>query len=583
MLFSSQTHGLFDLSKSERLLAEYRLLHPSPLSSPVVAQRVRAEADERDRPKRQSSDPQGRYSLSVLQLPPYWPTTSPLTSPSDSPRLNPFAFGRKSMVRPRPNHTKSASEIPLASGAASPLEDLTNDRESATSALYTVSQSLARGETLKAEKRGVRKLRKAPPPRISVRTDDSTLLRPEAALPDYRSTRSGYSGTDGSEKERRMSWHSAASSSRQSRSPLTYEPEDLQTLSMPQSPSHGADMASQRRPLSIALNYKRREATSTSADSAYYADSERHRACSTRSSFGVASSPTSSVSSPSRWSRPWGFDRLKRAGSSTPASPVVGPGGDGDAHDPLSADLVRFQVLSRPSPRLSMSNDCPASAGGHVAGDARGDRTTPDDVLLLALDSPSLKHESHFPRIDSPRPGAGTQRRTLARGISYDSMHTPSGCHTPAVVSTASSGTIRAPDLTGMGGFAGGDEGEGASNRAKLPEGLSALMLSDRSADGASANDDHPGASEYSQPQRADSRKRATPPSFGGSSSSSQRSRSRSRDSMSGLSGDETPASSAVEGDDGYGLASQDEDQVDTAKSMSAFVPPEEVAVTPVA
>lgn len=551
--------GLFDLSESERLLAEYRLAHPSRGPSPAPHTAM-SSARARERPLRQSSDPQNRYSLASLQLPPYWPTSSPLASPSDSPRLNPFAFVRKPSARPRLSHrTKSATEVPSAVSAY----DLANGD---CSYAYPVQKGLARDATLKVDKRSaVRKLRKAPPPKITVRTDETSLLRPI----EFQASRSSLSVSSNSAardsigRSRRTSWTSNASSS-YLHSPITYDNDDLY-VSLTSEPL--ADLRHGRSSTSVPTDrdyVQRREATSSSAESLpYHADSERNRssprtARSTRSSFGfTSSSPTSSIPSPSRWVKPWGFDRMRRGGNSSPSSPipVAAPtAGSGTNTKEGPPNLPTFEVLSRPSRQTSpdrrsstaasQSDSRPASVRVCDAVSAAVEESRVGAGLAgsseLAAGTPEL--------LDSPRTvPQHPYRRGLTRGISFDSVVTSSGCTTPAILSTASSGTIR---RAGTAGGSGVDSDPARSQ--EISELLSATVLTpdipggDRFESGsASPNGEDEALGSSSQAH---------------STAGSWASSGSSRDSLSCCSGDETPASSAVETDDALVRGTDDDD-----------------------
>ncbi|GAA5874807.1 hypothetical protein JCM3774_003446 [Rhodotorula dairenensis] len=545
-----ETFGLFDLSESERLLAEYRLAHPSPIPSPAPQEAI-SRTRTRERPLRQSSDPQNRYSLTALQLPPYWPTSSPLASPSDSPRLNPFAFVRKSGARPRlSQRTKSATEAP----SSATVYDFPDSGDYAYA--YPAQRGLARDATLKVDKRSaVRKLRKAPPPKITVRTDETSLLRPIEPQ-DSRSSLSAESAArDSISRSRRMSWASNASSS-YPHSPITYDIEDVHvprtSASLP-----GPRKECGRSSTSVAAAEhdfaKRREATSSSAESLpYHADNERNRsspriARSTRSSFGFASasasSPTSSIPSPSRWVKPWGFDRMRRGGNSSPSSPIA-------AHPPGAmqggTDLPTFEVLSRPSRQPSperRSSLAMSRTDSRLKGPVAEERSAKGDESRARMGN--TEPLTSMPELDSPRtiPEQQPCRRALARGISFDSVVTSSGCTTPAVLSTASSGTIRRP------GTAGGVESD-VTRSKEISELLLATALTPAAVDvgdhlGPDATFPPRGAEEGEEVLGLSSRAQSAAGSSWTSSSSS-----RSRDSLSCCSGDETPASSAVETDD---------------------------------
>ncbi|GAA5993055.1 hypothetical protein JCM10908_003081 [Rhodotorula pacifica] len=547
-----ETFGLFDVSESERRLAEYRLLHPSPLPSPATSPVV-ANVRSRGGPLRQSSDPQNRYSLSALQLPPYWPTTSPLSSPSDSPRLNPFAFVRKPGARPRLSlRTKSATEVPSLRASRSP-STLGSGKDD-DSSCHPAAKGLDRDATLKADKRSsVRKLRKAPPPRISVRTDETALLRPVVSQDRRSSLTVDTALHDSHIRSRRTSCTSNASSS-YPHSPLSYEPEDLHV-------SLSSRDAAERRDATVAKSdfLNRREGTSSSVESLHYqADNERNRsspraARSTRSSFGFASSPTSSIPSPNRWVKPWGFDRIRRGGHSMPSSPTVATGSAATAVSVDKNDRQTFEVLSRPAlctdSRRSLSADVvPTNLRARVLEDALPLDSSDAQAGPSANEESNAQPEPLESLVSTKRSAACTSRTSLARGISYDSMRTPSGCTTPAVVSTASSGTIRRPDTAG---------GASAADLARSTK-LSALLLA--STLGADSGDSDGKATDCS-PHEDDVLDSSRANSAAGSSGlSSSSSHSRSRDSLSYCSGDETPASSAVETDDVFVRGSNDED-----------------------
>ena len=518
---------------------------------------------------RQSSDPQNRYSLASLQLPPYWPTSSALSSPSDASRLNPFAFVRKPSARPRlSERTKSGTDVPTSSPATRPVSayDMVNG---GVSYPYPGEKGLERDATLKADKRPTaRKLRKAPPPRITVRTDETALLRPVSSK-DTRSTLSVDSAARS--RSRRTSWTSNASSS-YPYSPVTYETDDMHP-----SPMSDAQVISRQglggKSTSSAEHesvVKRREATSSSAESLHYqADNERNRssprvARSTRSSFGFASSPTSSIPSPSKWVKPWGFDRIRRGGNSTPSSPTVG-------NSPVSGtakpDSQTFEVLSRPSRRPSLDR---TSSTGAVPADPRPS-VPPSDPQLVATTANDRHTEAGDAGAGQPGPlpyepdsirrlAERPSRNSLARGISFDSVRTPSGCTTPAMLSTASSGTIRQPDI-------GAVTGEHFVRSTKLSE----LLRASVGVQEASAGGDEerrrvePNATLPNEDDLLDSLRTH---SATGSWASSSSSHSQSRDSLSYCSGDETPASSAVENDDELVRGSNDEeDAFDVGKA----------------
>ncbi|GAA5973430.1 hypothetical protein JCM8115_001742 [Rhodotorula mucilaginosa] len=562
-----ETFGLFDLSESERLLAEYRLVHPHPLRLPDTL--AAAQARPREAPLRQSNDPQNRYSLASLQLPPYWPTSSALSSPSDASRLNPFAFVRKPSARPRlSERTKSGTDVPTSSPATRPVSayDMVNG---GVLYPYPGEKGLERDATLKADKRPpARKLRKAPPPRITVRTDETALLRPVSSK-DTGSTLSVDSASrDSNSRSRRTSWTSNASSS-YPHSPVTYETDEMHP-----SPMSDAQVTSRqalgRNSASVAEHefvVKRREATSSSAESLHYqADNERNRssprvARSTRASFGFASSPTSSIPSPSRWVKPWGFDRMRRGGNSTPSSPTVG---NSPASGPTKPDSQTFEVLSRPSRRPSLdrssstgivpADSCPPAppSNPQLGAAATSDRHAEAGDAGDGQPGP-LPDELDSMRRLAERPS----RKSLARGISFDSVRTPSGSTTPAMISTASSGTIRQLD-------AGAVVGEHPVRSAKLSELLRASVNVQDPFGDEERRRVEPGATSPIEDDVLDSsRANSTTDSWASSSSS----RSRSRDSLSYCSGDETPASSAVENDDEPVRESNDDDAFDVGKA----------------
>ncbi|BGP42178.1 hypothetical protein JCM10450v2_006268 [Rhodotorula kratochvilovae] len=548
--------GLFDHATCARLLAEYRLAHPVPLSPPPPASIPLSPASDADAAPspapRRPSEPQHRHSVAVVPLAPET-VYSPLASPSIVPRLNPFNLVRKTTLRPRPSQrAKSTSDVPLAPTASTstfPIEQPAEEKAKA--------RPLSRQETVK-ENRAPRKLRKQAPPKITLRTDDEYLLRPfaEAANADARPDLTVSLPASGSPRPapaRRLSWRSGLSSFVSSPLAGDFDDDDVVMVRGPRSPSPvSAFPANVRRESLPPLERKKRDSTMSSTDSVYLADSERTRLSprtarsANRFSMSAAPpSPTGSTSSSSVWSRALKLGAAAGKGRRSGSRPASVASLDSPVAP--SDEARSFEVLGRrPSPRptveRSVSEDVVPGSSGTLAEQAG---------MPASASSPNLSRIVEQPETPDMRASVvstGSTRR-LAHVGSLESLPPRSGVTTPAVLSTSSSFTAR--------------EGSSTPVRPSLPRSRCSSNLALTSATSFGSL-----AAEYA---RAPASAPASQPSFPSTSSLSldeswQSSYSHSQDSLF-YSGDDTPASSAsvdVE-DELTGASSAQDDEDDDA------------------
>ncbi|GAA5823804.1 hypothetical protein JCM11251_003300 [Rhodosporidiobolus azoricus] len=461
-----ETFGLFDLSKSERLLAAYRETHPSPVSPVCFTPASPTVEAPTPSPPRRPSEPHHRHSLAVLPVQAKYDaaTLSP-TSPTASPRLNPFAFVRKATIRPRPSQrAKSASDVQ----AVPPLPAPSLNDPKAFFAVGTEGQevsnprtsfSLSRTETVK-ENRAPRKLRKSVAPKITVRTDDDFLLRPfsgPVAVPsspeqDTKDTSSPSSSPSDTRPApiRLPSWRSSTSSIVVSPVSYTY-PRSTSPATTggdhhhgPRPPSPvGSFPASIRRENALppVEAKKRGSSTTSSSTDDYLADNERVARFSPRASRtrfgssgggggggGVGGGAPASPTGSSTGGGVWGKLRLGGKKGSRPSSIAsvdssstweVVDAAEGAAAAPQARS---FEVVGRPSSRppteRSVYHD---SLNGAAAG---GGTAAP-------LDSPTLSRI-----MEQSEVGTGSSKRSsLASGpstsTSIDSLLVASGATTP--------------------------------------------------------------------------------------------------------------------------------------------------------
>ncbi|BGO93636.1 hypothetical protein NBRC10512_002928 [Rhodotorula toruloides] len=447
--------GLFDHTHCSRLLADYRLKNPSPAPTsplPQIAFSPACDSAVSSRQIGRAYTPRHRHSLSVLPVP--QPQSGPpLASPSIAPRLNPPKLVRKATARPRPSHrAKSASEVPLAENVTSMPPRPSFD----SSSEWRHSVSLSRNETVK-ENRGVRKLRKQAPPRITVRTDDDYLLRPfndppHPDLLDFADEAKGPSSLQPAtilvrpSTPRRSSGRSSVASF--VTSPLAYEPNEAEAMSPPPRPSSPVSSfpSSARRATLPPVETKKRGSTISSADSSYYADNERARMSpraprTGRWSMAAPPSPSGSTSSNGMWSKAIKLGRGKR-GSESRASSVTSldsPVGWEMLDYGQAGEARSFEVLGRPLSRPQVERAQSADIFPSVARVVSPALT--DSSLSSSPPTPNLDRIVEQPETPDKRRSLVSKRssRQLAKAISHDSLPPSSGTTTPAIFSAASS------------------------------------------------------------------------------------------------------------------------------------------------
>ncbi|GAA5859028.1 hypothetical protein JCM8547_003973 [Rhodosporidiobolus lusitaniae] len=438
-----ESFGLFDLQHSNRLLAEYRSAHPSPVSPSHFGSIPSSPTVEPPSPR---PAPEHRHSLAAI--PPVTQflgssTPSP-TSPSASPRLNPFAFVRKATIRPRPSrNAKSTGDVgavppaPTPSlGSSEPFFSEVAEPEASTSSPRT-SFTLSRNETVK-ENRAPRKLRKSMPPKITVRTDDNYLCRPfnDEVAPSEPATAPLPSSSSSARPTpiRLPTWRSSTSFI--AASPLSY---DFPIDEPPRSPSPVSSFPSSvRREAALPpVEMKKRGSTTSSTDD-YLADNERARMSprATRNRFSAAALP--SPSSPTA-SNVWNKLRLGKKGSSSRPSSIHSADSsstwevvDGAAVAQEQQQAGRsFEVLgrtARPTPERSLSENV-------VEASTVSPSLAEQVALAASSSSPTLSRILEQPEM-------ADKRSSVASAASSARART-SGTVTPAVVSASSSMTFQ--------------------------------------------------------------------------------------------------------------------------------------------
>ncbi|GAA6003863.1 hypothetical protein JCM10207_006440 [Rhodosporidiobolus poonsookiae] len=554
-----ESFGLFDLSHSNRLLAEYRSAHPSPVTpssfgsvppSPVVV--PPSPAGEPRRP----SEPPHRHSLAAL---PPRAHTADTPSPSSplSPRLNPFAFVRKATIRPRPSQrAKSAGDVAAVPPLPAPSLALADApsffgtaqpefvEESASS---RPSTSLSRSETVK-ENRAPRKLRKAQPPKISVRTDDEYLLRPSVHLSPSTSrvevTEPSPSSSSRPHPARQPTWQSASSS--MAVSPVSYEFRDA--APRPPSPVSAFPGSARREKPLPPVEVKKRGSTVSSTDS-YLGDNERARMSPSTSrgrfSFATPASPTTAAG---MWSK-LKLGKSTRGSGSRPSSIVsVDSSSTWElVEDSPQASQRSFEVLGRSPVRPSVERSL---SENHLDSPTRSLAATAVN-LPASASSPNLSRILEEP-LDK-RSSSGSTASRLLSVASIDSIAPSSGATTPAAISASSSLTIRDREPS---------SGMSRSNPS------SNLHLASSSSFG-SLRAHPPSPLSPIVPHHA-SDAAASSASLTSASWHSSRS-SRSRDSLFYSGEEETAASSAD--DDVTGASSAQEEEEDEAATTGKAVP----------
>ncbi|BGP18546.1 hypothetical protein JCM10213v2_006612 [Rhodosporidiobolus nylandii] len=430
--------GLFDLRESNRLLAEYRSMHPSPGSLSEFSSTPSSPNIE----VRPPGEPQQRHSFAALppQAQLLASTPSP-TSPS-SPRLNPFAFVRNKTLRPsrpRPSQQRARStgdvrEVPPPPTPAlgetqSFFADAPGNSDRAADA--RPSTALSRHETIKQNK-APRKLRKAVQPKITIRTDDDYLLRPNAGhslLPSRSSIDEPAASRPAS--LRQPSWQSTVSS------PLATSPTSYDSSVSPRpSPPVSAFPAGIRREVLPPVESAKKRGSATSSGDDYLADNERTRASPRASrgrfSIGGPGSPTSAAGV-------WGKLKLgKRSGSRPPSVASIETRSTWEVDDEGATSEQTFEVLGRPS-RPGVER----SMSETLIDTTPVKSTSADQVdLPLSASSPNLSRIVEQPEALSKRSSTVSTSSRL-RTSSIDSLPLASGATTPAAISAASSMTIR--------------------------------------------------------------------------------------------------------------------------------------------
>ncbi|GAA5918225.1 hypothetical protein JCM6882_003017 [Rhodosporidiobolus microsporus] len=458
-----ENFGLFDQSKSDRLLAEYRSTHPSPVSPSHFAPPSPLIVEPASRAPRRPSEPQHRHSLAVLPLETKYDASTPPSplSPSASPRLNPFAFVRKATIRPRPSQrAKSASDVqshpPQPTPALADVQPFFSSAKGAGAAVEEVSSprgsfSLSRNETVK-ENRAPRKLRKAAAPKITVRTDDDFLLRPFAVpateVEGQTSPPSSPNNNRPPAPIRLPSWRSSASSSNLATSPTSYSFSAASPSAEPRQPRRpsspvGAFSASIRREGALPpVEARKRGSTNTTTSSTddYLADNERAARFSPRASrgrFGSGSTPASPTAS-SSGGGVWGKLRLGASkkgsggsGSSRPSSIASVDSASTwevvDGADFLPPPQRTFEVLGRPERSLSSSS---LSGGGEDQQQQQH-----EDGAGGPLSSPNLSRILEQPEFGTPC--KGTKRSSIASSSSASRPSTSASLDSFAIASGA--------------------------------------------------------------------------------------------------------------------------------------------------
>ncbi|GJN92481.1 hypothetical protein Rhopal_005511-T1 [Rhodotorula paludigena] len=562
--------GLFDLSTSARLLAEYRRLNPAPSPTSAVPPSPSPSSDAETTPSpRRPSEPQHRHSVAIYPLS-NQSTAEPLASPSSlAPRLNPFNLVRKSTVRPKASpRAKSTGDVPLAPVTSTSANPAPFDFVAGVAAA-----ALSRNETVK-ENRAPRKLRKNAPPKITLRTDDEYLLRPfnDATNPSVEDAAPGLSVSLPAssprpvQPARRHSWRSSTSSFVSS--PLAYEHPDV-SPSRQDSPSPlSAFPAGIRRETLPPVERKKRNSTVSSSESLYLADNERVARLSpkaVRNRFSLSAGPSSPIppsptgsASGSVWTRALKLGKGRLGSGSRPSSMI-------SMDSPLTpgfeeAEARGFEVIgrpvSRPAVERSVSEDVvPGRAPLVSPGLSEAEH------LPTSASHPNLSRITEQPETPDKRRSLGSTdsagSRRLVNAASIESLPPSSGVTTPAMLSASSSMTAR-------------DAAEGLSRRPPLSRSRRSSNLALASSHKSSTSLHELYVATQTPPVSATHLPLSSSASLVDSwrvRSSSSRSSSRSHDSYF-LSGDDTPASSADLDDECTGATSsaQDDDEHDRAQ-----------------
>lgn len=351
------------------------------------------------------------------------------------------------------------------------------------------SFSLSRNETVK-ENKAPRKLKKAPVPRISVRTDDDYLCRPSTSSPhppaaEEKPLHSSSSSSASRPPPIRLpSWRSSTSSSAHvASSPLSYDYPDLP----PRSPSPvDAFPSSIRREAALpSIEGKKRGSTTSSSASAssptdaYLADNERARFSPRASRTRFGSRPSSpAVGSPTAAGGGGMWSKLRLGKKSTSSRPSSIASGDSSstwelvegAPSSTSAEQQQqqrgFEVLSRsspvrPSPERSLSDTNLDLHAAALAGPSlvelallssstsqpnlsrilerseAGSGTTTPALLSAASSMTCIPAETSLR--NSPRHSATLQLASHPSSTSLHRAHTPSPLHPPTAIAAAAS------------------------------------------------------------------------------------------------------------------------------------------------
>ncbi|GAA6038402.1 hypothetical protein JCM8097_007631 [Rhodosporidiobolus ruineniae] len=562
--------GLFDVSASNRLLAEYRSAHPSPVSPTHFSSGASSPVVSPPSPDlvRRPAEPQQRHSLAVLPSQARYDdssTPSP-SSPVSSPRLNPFAFVRKATIRPRPSQrAKSTGDVvapppPMPTPALGEVQSFFSESLGPEASTSRGSLSLSRNDTVK-ENRAPRKLRKNAPPKITVRTDDDYLLRPFSSPVSAPPTEIPSSSSSPRPAPiRRPSGRSHSSSL--ATSPVSYSFSDAPPH--PPSPTSGFPASVRREGALPPIEAKKRGSSTTSSMDDYLADSERAARLSPRASRGrfsvaVPGSPTGSSSS----GGVWGKLRLGGKKSSSRPSSIasVDSGSTWDLVDGSGIpDSARsFEVMGRPASRPAVERSVSDFSIRSTASSLSGVEAA---ALPVSPSSPNLSRILEHPRESDKRSSVGS---------TSSSFRTPaSGASTPAGVSAASSMTMM-PTVTGE--ESGLTRSNPSSNlhlasypshsslRSHPPSPLAPLSPSHLQPTAIVANPAATSALSLASTSYHSSRSSAA---------------SHSRDSLFYSGGEDTPASSAELNDEdgeGTGLSSAQEDDEDEAAPVKETLP----------
>ncbi|GAA5969429.1 hypothetical protein JCM11641_008114 [Rhodosporidiobolus odoratus] len=443
-----ENFGLFDLSKSQRLLAEYRSAHPSPVSPAGSGSFPNSPVSESvPEPLRRPSEPQHRHSLAALPPQAQIVISSPSPTSPSSPRPNPFALIRKATLRPRPSQpAKSIGDVqaapPPPTSSLGDVQPFFTSAAAQETATPRPSTALSRNETIK-ENRAPRKLRKAVPPKISVKTDDDFLLRPSYTLSPSSSGQIEELAPSRPAPLRQSSWRSSASSS-MAISPVSYA---FSSTSSPRPPSpiNAFPVGISREKPLPPVDVKMRGSTTSSGDD-YLADNERAR-FSPRSSKGrfSISSPTSPTGSSSTI---WAKLKLGKRSGSRPSS--IASSGTSSTWELVEGAAAAegqrgFEVLGRHSSRPTVERSMSEAV---IETPPQPTRSLADlSEITASASSPNLSRILERPEASSKRSSIMFRPRPSA---SSDSLRPASGTTTPAAGSAASSMTIRDPAAGGL-------------------------------------------------------------------------------------------------------------------------------------